>query len=389
MATAVRGRVVKAARGERTFVKKLLVILTDPLSVYLKKGEIKRRYYNPGNLFSEVHFVSPASHDVAPSDVQSLVGDAHLVVHPLGASYYWTALLPFGRLASVIRRINPDVVRAYDPGVRGTLAVLWAHRLGIPSVVSIHIDPDEQRRVERRPIHQLRRLFERYALPRADAIICVTRYVEAYARRYATKDVSVIYNRVYSDEFISPSRQHPVQQDRSRQVTILSVGRLVPQKYQECLIRAVRELGLDARLVLIGDGELREPLERLVSELGMDGQVTFCRAVPHAEIARQYAEADIFAIATHHEGFCIPVLEAMAAGLPVVASRIGPIEEIVGDAGFLVDNYPAAFAAALDPLVKDASLRHAMGMRAAERARTMDGHIMEERERALYAGLFV
>jgi glycosyltransferase involved in cell wall biosynthesis len=145
--------------------------------------------------------------------------------------------------------------------------------------------------------------------------------------------------------------------------------------------------GLDANLVLIGDGPLKARLARLVDELGMTHQVTFCSAVPHAQIQRYYRDADIFAIATHYEGFCIPVLEAMAAGLPVVASRIPPIEEIMGDTGFLVENQPAAFASALRRLVDDAALREAEGARAARRAGTMSGQVMERRERDLYAAL--
>ena len=362
--------------------RKLLIFLTDPLSAFYRKGEVRYRYYNPLNLFSEVHFVSPTAREIETEKVQALVGDAQLVIHPLGDFYYGTAWSSFGKVASLLKRVGPDVLRAYDPAVRGSLAVYWGARLGVPSLVSVHADLDEQRRYERRPRHRLRAVFERYALTRADAVMCVSHHVAHYARRHGAGDPIVIYNRVYADEFGESSA---TPRSESRDVTILCVGRLVSQKYQECLIRAV--CGLEARLVLIGDGALRLPLRRLVNELGMDHQVTFCSAVPHSEIPCNYRDADIFAIATHYEGFCTPVLEAMAAGLPVVASRIGPIEEIVGDAGFLVENQPAAFAAPLSRLVNDAALRQQMGNRATERARTMDGHVMEEREYALYAKL--
>ena len=360
--------------------RKLLVFLTDPLSAFFRKGEVRCRYYNPLNFFSEVHFVSPADREIEAERVQALVGDARLVIHPLGGFYYGAAWFPFGALASLLKCVGPDVLRAYDPAVRGSLAVYWGKRLGVPSLVSVHADLDEQRRYERRFLHRLRAVFERYTLTRADAVMCVSHHVAHYAKRHGVRDPIVIYNRVYTDEFGADAV--PPRSER-RDVTILCVGRLVSQKYQECLIRAVR--GLDARLVLIGDGVLRGLLERLVNELGMDSQVAFWSAIPHSQIPREYRDADIFAIATHYEGFCIPVLEAMAAGLPVVASRIAPIEEIVGDAGFLVENQPAAFAATLGRLVTDAALRQEMGTRAAERARTMDGHIMEEREYALYA----
>ena len=157
----------------------------------------------------------------------------------------------------------------------------------------------------------------------------------------------------------------------SKPVSILSVGRLVTQKYQECLIRAIERL--PAVLTLIGDGHLRSHLETLASSLGLGDRTTFVASVSHAQIAERYRHADIFAMATHYEGFCIPVLEAMAAGLPIVASKIPPIEEIVGDCGILVDNDPAAFAAALRTLIQDPALRAALGGRArAERSRWTD-----------------
>jgi len=357
----------------------LLVFLTDALRTFEEKGEVKPRYYNPGNLFSEVHFVSPANEDLGSERLQCLVGEARMMVHPMGASYGAAGFPPFRRLGALVKAVSPDVIRAYDPGLRGSLAVFWARRLGVPSVISVHADLDDQRRYEQRPLHDVRKLLERYALPRADAVVCVSRYLEPYAKRYGARRPVVIYNRVYPEQF--QMRRN----GRRDGLTVLCIGRLVRQKYQACLIQAVRHL--EARLILIGRGGLRGDLQRLASELGMAERVDFIDAVPHAEIGRYYGDADVFAIATHYEGFCMPVLEAMAAGLPVVASRIGPIEEIVGDAGLLVDNTPESFASALERLARDPDLRRQLGKRARARAMTMDGRVMEERERALYESL--
>lgn len=363
--------------------RRLLVFLTDALRTFQDKGEIKPRYYNPGNLFSEVHFVSPAREDLGAAQLQCLVGEAKMIVHPLGPFYGLTGFPPFRRLGALVEAVSPDVIRAYDPGVRGSLAVFWGRRLGVPSVISVHADLDDQRRHERRPLHYARTWLERYALPRADAVVCVSRYLEPYAKRHGARQTTVVYNRVYPEQFAGPPDHRPG--PATKNVTILSVGRLVRQKYQECLIRAIQ--GLDVKLILVGDGELRDRLTRLVRQLGMEDRVEFIRAVPHAEMPRYYRAADIFAVATHYEGFCIPVLEAMASGLPVVASRLGPIEELVRDAGFLVENRPEAFAEVLGQLIKDPALRKDMGERARRKALTMDGVLMERQERALYESL--
>lgn len=366
-------------------MKKLLVFLTDSLKASYEKGELKPGYYNPGSLFSEVHFVTPALKEIETEEVRCLVGEARMVVHPLGPSYYLRGFLPFGRIATVVHTVQADVIRAYDPGLRGSLAVFWGKKLHIPSVVSVHADLDDQRRHEKRPIHQVRRLLENYSLRRADAVICVSRYLETYAKKYGAKRVVVIYNKVLTEQFASNHHSRDLEFPKGAGVRILSVGRLVRQKYQECLIRAIQDL--DVKLTLIGDGVLRDHLRQLVRQLQMEDKIEFIRSIPHGKIAEYYHAADIFAIATHYEGFCIPVLEAMAAGLPVVASRIGPIEEIVGNAGCLVENRPEAFAGALEKLVKDSGLRIEMGEKARRRALTMDGYLMEEKEKALYESL--
>ena len=367
-------------------MKKLLVILTDPLKIFHEKGEVKPRYYNPGNAFSEVHFISPASDEIEPEKVQCLVGDnAKLTIHPVGLLPYYTGILPFGHLATLIKNIRPDLIRAYHPGVAGSLAVLWGRRLEIPSVISIHSDLDDQRRYEKRLIHQARKALEHYSLRRATQVICVSRYLEAYAKKYGAKRVAVIYNRVYTEDFTHDDNCAGLAVHDAGGITVLSVGRLVSPKDQECLIRATQ--GLNMTLILIGDGILRASLQHLVDNLNMKEQVRFIKAVPHAEIPSYYSAADIFAIATHYEGFCIPVLEAMAAGLPVVASRIGPIEEILGDAGFLVENRPKAFAEILIQLGKDPALRLEMGKRARRRALSLDGHVSEEEEKDLCQSL--
>ena len=104
--------------------------------------------------------------------------------------------------------------------------------------------------------------------------------------------------------------------------------RLDRAKNPECLIDAIASL--DLHLKLIGQSELEEALRRRVRDLDIEDRVEFIRQVPNSEIADHYRQADIFAMATHYEGFCVPVLEAMAAGLPIVASRTGPIPEVLG-----------------------------------------------------------
>jgi glycosyltransferase involved in cell wall biosynthesis len=361
-------------------VPTLAVFLTDALAAYEAKGEVKLRYYNPGNVFSGVHFFTPAFREVDPKVVQEIVGNARMVLHPMGPLYPLWGLAPVGPLASALRAARPQVIRAYDPGARGALAVVWGRRLGVPSVVSVHADLDDQRRHERRLRHRARRWLEAYTLPRASRVICVSEYLRRYVTRYGARSVDVIYNRVDAEAFRAGPRS-----GMSAPPVVLSVSRLVRQKAPECLLRAVR--GLDVRLVLIGDGDRSGEVSALIERLDLQDQVVRVPAVPHREIPRFYASADIFALATRSEGFCIPVLEAMAAGLPVVASDIPVIREILGDAGLLVPTEPDAFRDAILRLTKDPALRADLSLRARRRAVWLDGRRMETMEQEVYLSL--
>lgn len=119
-------------------------------------------------------------------------------------------------------------------------------------------------------------------------------------------------------------------------------------------------------------------------DLDLEDRVEFIRQVANSGIAGHYRQADIYAMATHYEGLCIPVLEAMAAGLPIVASTTGPIPEVLGGTGLLVDNKPVAFTRALQILQNDAQWREDMGAAARQRAEVVNGVQMEEREKHLY-----
>jgi teichuronic acid biosynthesis glycosyltransferase TuaC len=130
---------------------------------------------------------------------------------------------------------------------------------------------------------------------------------------------------------------------------VLSVGRLVPIKGHDLLVRALGELP-DVSLVLFGDGPERGALTRLASELGVADRVRLMGRAPHAELARWYAASDVVALASENEGCPNAVLEGLACGTPVVASEVGGIPELITDevAGELVaERTGPGFAAAL------------------------------------------
>lgn len=157
---------------------------------------------------------------------------------------------------------------------------------------------------------------------------------------------------------------------------VVSVARLAPNRGHELLLAGFRELlGTlpAARLLLVGKGETRARLERLVVELGLSQQVTFT-GYRDRDLPSVLASADCFALmAAGSDDSCRAVLEAMAAGRPVVARPVGALPETVahGETGLLIhDDTPAGVASALGSILGDRTRARAMGAAGRRRAQT-------------------
>jgi glycosyltransferase involved in cell wall biosynthesis len=174
---------------------------------------------------------------------------------------------------------------------------------------------------------------------RARVVICVSAALGEAARRCGARDVHVIPNGVRIPAEVEPEAE-PAE--------ILFAGRLSPEKGIEELVEATRGMNL----VVAGDGPLRD---RVTGALGF---------VPHDELERLYDRAAIVVLPSYREGLPLCVIEAMAHGRPVVATKVGGIPELVEDGvtGFLVEpGDAAALRCALQRLLDDPMLRRRMG----------------------------
>ncbi len=144
-------------------------------------------------------------------------------------------------------------------------------------------------------------------------------------------------------------------------------GRLARNKGADVLLAAIailQSLGLPVRLVVVGDGAERESLQARARDLGISAITSFVGRVPRTEIYGAIKGFDIAVVPSREEGFGLSALEAMAASVPVVASRVDALQEVVleGITGLLVPvDDPVNLAAALARLVADAALRQRMG----------------------------
>ena len=161
-------------------------------------------------------------------------------------------------------------------------------------------------------------------------------------------------------------------------VTVLSVGRLRAPKDFTTLVRAVAACKPGAvRLLIVGDGPDRPQVAGEIARLGLDGTVELRAA--RDDVDALLAEADVVVLSSDSEGMPMSVLEAMAAGLPVIASAVGGVPEVVrdGETGALVPpRDPVALGRAITRLAEDPALRQrfgAAGRRRAEREFALAG----------------
>jgi glycosyltransferase involved in cell wall biosynthesis len=144
----------------------------------------------------------------------------------------------------------------------------------------------------------------------------------------------------------------------------------VPLKGLAPLMRAFSILRArrPAELVVVGNPRRDGPIPRLLDELALNGSVRFTGGVPDHELVRLYAEAEAAVVPSLYEGFSLPAVEAMACGLPLVATTAGALPEVVGDCAVLVPpGDPQALADHLTALLADDGLRRSLGERGRER----------------------
>jgi glycosyltransferase involved in cell wall biosynthesis len=167
----------------------------------------------------------------------------------------------------------------------------------------------------------------------------------------------------------------------------LFVGRVAPNKCQHDVIAAFaahrRLYQPGSRLAIVGSvtsARYQRELERLAADLGVAGAVEFAGSTPFRELLAYFRRADVFVCLSEHEGFCVPVVEAMELGVPVVAFSSSAVTETVADAGVLLDRKdPLEVAVAVESLLSDQDRRRATVEAGRARAATFSLPVTSER----------
>ncbi len=339
----------------------------------------------------DVLVVAPGGAGVSPASTgrsgrqDGFVNVGSTIEVPFNGSIAPIPLSPLAvrRALAELQHFRPEVVHVHEPGVPVlSLGVtLWGPT---PLVATFHAF--SERDLAYRAVSPL----VRQAARRLAARLAVSRAAVSYHARVLglpAGSFREVPNGVDVERFASASPPEDLVDERP---TLLFVGRLEPRKGVEELLHAFVQLKsrrADLRLLVVGEGPEHDRCQALLPSR-LHPAVTFLGQVPHDELPRIFASADVFVAPSRGgESFGIVLLEAMAAGLPVVATALPGYVSFVRDGvhGRLVPTKDTrALADAVDTLLANSVLRQAMGAQGRETARHYDWKVVAEMIRRVY-----
>lgn len=240
-----------------------------------------------------------------------------------------------------------DIIHAWQASYAGGAG--WLLKIFFPNIPFI-VTLQEGKKLNTQSF--LVRFLRRVILQKADVIIAISSYLLAFAKETNPHASHILLPNGVDAKMFSVL---PVRDPR----LIVTSSRLVSKNGIDTLIRAM-PLIPDCRLEIIGDGPLRDELERLVRELGIVDRVTFVGEIAYELLPQRLAHASVFVRPSRSEGLGIAFLDAMAAGVPIVGTPVGGIPDFLKErvtGMFCRPNDPQSVATAVQELMHDKALR--------------------------------
>jgi colanic acid/amylovoran biosynthesis glycosyltransferase len=239
----------------------------------------------------------------------------------LWAQFHFTEALV---LAAMLRAAGADRLHSHFANSGATVGMLAAHLLRLPWSLTLHgiSETDSPAGV----------LLPK-KIERADFVACASWFMRAQGMRTVPQELWSKFHIVRCGVALD-SLPPPRSTERSGTVRFVTVGRLSAEKGHPGLLEALRNViasGVDAELVIIGDGPLRLAIERQIRTLHLADRVILRGTLPELETLAEIAEGDIFVLASLMEGLPVVLMEAMALSKPVIAPSVAGIPELVRD----------------------------------------------------------
>lgn len=381
-------------------MKKLLVIVPDAPSAILMKGEYQPLYYNPGEVFDEVHMLLMNDDQPDIAQLQMTVGRANLHVHnfkpplfrkTLGFRAFFMRI--WARQAvEITKKVNPSLIRCYGHSAVTFAASEIKRRLKIPYVVSLHGNPDVDYLRGRLALSMRQRLegvlvrqSEIIGLRCADMVLPVYSPITEYLDDIGVVDYRLAYN-ILAKGMISRD-SYNVDSDRIR---VVCIGRQMPdQKDPKHIIDSLVNLP-NVDLTLVGDGLLHETLVDRANNLRIADRIRFIRNLSNDKALRLLVESDIFIYHSVNYEISKGTMEAALLGMPIILNErtAGLAKELLTGNFMIVEDSKSGYENGIKRLIKDDSLRERLGRGAATQAwATWDPEKMEKQIIQIYKKL--
>ncbi|NMB93353.1 MAG: glycosyltransferase family 4 protein [Flexilinea flocculi] len=276
-----------------------------------------------------------------------------------------------------LNQLKPDVIHSHLAAC--IYAAPWVLFHPVKMVHTIHNSPQYEGNIYRRIV-----LWFLFHTNRAIPIALSPQNKLMISQYFHIKElqVKIVRNPVQLNQYHAKKLNH---QDQ-KSIRFINVGRLTRQKNQVFLLNAFKKLHNlypNISLMIVGDGPEREELEKTVNRLQMRDSVVFTGEVE--KIEDYLALADIFVLTSIYEGLPLSVLEAMASGLPIIASDVGGIRDIVEENGMIVPvNDESALIHAMAEQINNSQMREKMGELSHEMSKQYDISIITNEYEAIY-----
>jgi glycosyltransferase involved in cell wall biosynthesis len=276
------------------------------------------------------------------------------------------------RIASRICKYEDiDIITTQDPIFCGIVGLAIKYKYKKPLLVQVHGDSlDNKYWLRERKIRYLLNIIGKFVLRRADGIRVVSERVKKRIMSMGIEERRIFKLPIYIDvkKFSDARGGKEIRRKFSHYDNIvLFVGRLAKEKNIPNLLKAaaiVVKKFPRTLFLIVGDGPEREKLERLAKKLQIEENVVFEGLVEYDKLPAYYKACDVFVLPSDHEGWGLVIVEALAAGKPVITTDVGLAGEVVEDRkyGFVVPKRnEKILAEKIIMLIKDHSLRNKMG----------------------------
>jgi 1,2-diacylglycerol 3-alpha-glucosyltransferase len=289
--------------------------------------------------------------------------------------YQYVIPIPFmSKMEETVRAQRLDIIHSHQPYSLGEEALKYGKKLEIPVVVTYHIKYEDYyhyipllpKKLSQRIINSI---VNKHCL-KCDAIIAPSSAIKNLLfTEGIKKSVSVIPSGIDIEHFSKDTGKREEIRNKygvkENEVLLITASRVVPEKNIEFLIRSfavIRKTKSEVKLMIVGEGGIKAELEELVREMKMEDSVIFTGLLEKEGMIAHYQASDIFVFASLTETQGLVAVEAMAAGLPVVAIKASGIEDMVksGSDGILTDNVEENFADNAIKLIENGELRKKM-----------------------------